>query len=88
MPETAETPEMMNTGDCYTNNDNFDGNDVQLDGLKCLVLAYRDAAQAVVNFWEKGDLAAAVRDLQSVLADTTPCHPVFGRTRPNASASR
>lgn len=77
MPETAEMHEMMNTGDYYANDDNFDGNDVQLDGLKCLALAYRDAAQAVVNSWEKGDLAAAVRDLQAVLADTTPLPPGF-----------
>ncbi len=78
MLEKIETmPETMNTNDYLTDDDNFDGNDVQLDGLKSAVLAYRDAAQAVVNSWEKGDLAAAVRDLQAVLADTIPLPPGF-----------
>ena len=77
MLEATEIPETMNTTDYFTDDDNFDGDDDQLDGLKSTVLAYRDAAQAVINAWEKGDLAAAVRDLQAVLADTTSLPPGF-----------
>ena len=76
-PHAAGTPETMGTADYYADDDNFDGNDEQIDGLKRAVLAYRDAARAVVASWETGDLAAAVRGLQAVLDDATALPPGF-----------
>ncbi len=65
----AETVK-CNKDEYYLDDDMFDGNDEQIDGLKERLEAYRDAAQQVVACWEGGDLAAAVRSLSALTCDT------------------
>lgn len=68
---------MMNHDEYGLDDDNFDGDDEQIDTLKERLRAYRTAAAAVVATWSQGDLAATVRNLQIVLADATPLPPGF-----------
>lgn len=60
-------PETMNHDAYHLDDDNFDGDDEQLAGLKERLQAYRDAASRVVATWPNGDLAAAVRGLAALI---------------------
>lgn len=60
-------PETMNHDGYCLDDENFDGNDEQLDGLKERLQTYRDAANLVVATWSQGDLAASVRGLAAVI---------------------
>ena len=60
-------PETMNHDAYHLDDDNFDGDDEQLAGLKERLQAYRHAASRVVATWSNGDLAGAVRGLAALI---------------------
>ena len=64
-------PETMNHDAYLLDDDNHDGNDEQLAGLKERLQAYRDAAGQVLTAWEDGDLAHAVRTLAALTESVT-----------------
>lgn len=84
-PEIAATT-TLNADEFYLDDEMFDGNDEQIDGLKDRLRCYVAAALQVVGDWEQGDLAAAVRGLDVLLRETIDVptadipydHPMFG----------
>ena len=64
-------PETMNAFDYCIDDDNFDGDDLQMEELKRLLAKHHKAAKNVIAVWSEGDLAGAVRQLDKLVESTT-----------------